>query len=84
MIWLPRTADNSTYFAQSLEIRGIESRLYSSMLQEYSAILFAFIKLLFVFQTFVLSIFERPLTQQVLLYIFQLSRHLVLVLWHMR
>ena len=28
MIWLPRTTDNSTYFAQSLEIRGIESRLY--------------------------------------------------------
>ena len=29
MIWLPRTTDNSTYFAQSLEIQGIESRLYS-------------------------------------------------------
>ena len=28
MIWLPRTTDISTYFAQSLEIRGIESRLY--------------------------------------------------------
>ena len=28
MIWLPRTTDNWTYFAQSLEIRGIESRLY--------------------------------------------------------
>ena len=28
MIWLPRTTDNSTYFAQSLEIQGIESRLY--------------------------------------------------------
>ena len=28
MIWLPRTTDNSTFFAQSLEIRGIESRLY--------------------------------------------------------
>ena len=28
MIWLPRTTDNSTYFPQSLEIRGIESRLY--------------------------------------------------------
>ena len=28
MIWLPRTTDNSTNFAQSLEIRGIESRLY--------------------------------------------------------
>ena len=28
MIWLPRTTDNSTYFAQSLEIRGMESRLY--------------------------------------------------------
>ena len=27
IIWLPRTTDNSTYFAQSLEIRGIESRL---------------------------------------------------------
>ena len=27
MIWLPRTTDNSTHFAQSLEIRGIESRL---------------------------------------------------------
>ena len=26
-IWLPRTTDNSTYFAQSLEIRGVESRL---------------------------------------------------------
>ena len=25
MIWLPRTTDNSTHFAQSLEIRGIES-----------------------------------------------------------
>ena len=32
MIWLPRTTDNSTYFAQSLEIRGIESRLYMSSL----------------------------------------------------
>ena len=30
MIWLPRTTDNSTYFAQSLELRGIESRLYRS------------------------------------------------------
>ena len=28
MIWLPRTTDNSTYFAQCLKIRGIESRLY--------------------------------------------------------
>ena len=28
MIWLPQTTDNSTYFVQSLEIRGIESRLY--------------------------------------------------------
>ena len=28
MIWLPRTTDNSMYFGQSLEIRGIESRLY--------------------------------------------------------
>ena len=28
MIWLPRTTDNSTYFDKSLEIRGIESRLY--------------------------------------------------------
>ena len=28
MIRLPRTTDNSTYFAQSLEIRGIESKLY--------------------------------------------------------
>ena len=28
MIWLPRTTDNWTHFAQSLEIRGIESRLY--------------------------------------------------------
>ena len=28
LIWLPRTTDNSTFFAQSLEIRGIESRLY--------------------------------------------------------
>ena len=28
MIWLPGTTDNSTYFSQSLEIRGIESRLY--------------------------------------------------------
>ena len=28
MIWLPRTTDNSTQLAQSLEIRGIESRLY--------------------------------------------------------
>ena len=27
MILLPRTTDNSTYFAQSLEIQGIESRL---------------------------------------------------------
>ena len=27
MIWLPQTTDNSTHFAQSLEIRGIESRL---------------------------------------------------------
>ena len=30
MIWLPRTTDNSTYFAQSLEIRAIGSRLYIS------------------------------------------------------
>ena len=28
MIWLLRTTDNSTYFAESLEIRGIESGLY--------------------------------------------------------
>ena len=28
MIWLPRTTDNSTHFAQSLEIWGNESRLY--------------------------------------------------------
>ena len=28
MIWLPPTTDNSTYFAQSLGILGIESRLY--------------------------------------------------------
>ena len=28
IIWLPQTTDNSTYFAQSLEVRGIESRLY--------------------------------------------------------
>ena len=28
MIWLPRTTDYSTYFAQCLEIRGIERRLY--------------------------------------------------------
>ena len=28
MIWLPRTIDNSTYFVQSLGIRGNESRLY--------------------------------------------------------
>ena len=28
MIWLPQTTDNSTYFAQSLKIRGIESRLF--------------------------------------------------------
>ena len=28
MIWLPGTTDNSTHFAQSLEIRGMESRLY--------------------------------------------------------
>ena len=28
MIWLPRTTNNSTYFAQSIEIRGIEKRLY--------------------------------------------------------
>ena len=27
MIWLSRTTDNSTHFAQSLEIRGIKSRL---------------------------------------------------------
>ena len=40
MIWLPRTTDNLTYFAQSLEIRGIESRLYlrkqRAMLRQYS------------------------------------------------
>ena len=29
MIWLPQTTDNSSHFAQSLEIRGIESRLYN-------------------------------------------------------
>ena len=33
MIWLRRTTDNSTYFAQSLEIRGIESRLYIQKIQ---------------------------------------------------
>ena len=27
-VWLPRTTDYPTYFVQSLEIRGIESRLY--------------------------------------------------------
>ena len=32
MILLPRTTDNSTYFAQSLEIRGIESRLYMGLM----------------------------------------------------
>ena len=32
MICLPRTTDNSTYFAQSLEIRGIESRLVNIFL----------------------------------------------------
>ena len=31
-IWLPRTTENSTYFAQSLEIRGIESRLYLNVI----------------------------------------------------
>ena len=39
MIWLPRTTDNSTYFAQSLEIRGIESRLYI-FLPSYPTLLF--------------------------------------------
>ena len=34
MIWLPRTTDNSTYFAQFLEIRGIESRLYIQICSE--------------------------------------------------
>ena len=34
MIWLPRTTDNSTYFAQSLEIRGIEGRLYFSFYEQ--------------------------------------------------
>ena len=34
---------------------------YCRMLQEHSAILSTFIKLLFVFKTFVLSIFEWPL-----------------------
>ena len=33
IIWLPRTTDNSTYFAQSLEIQGIESRLYLEYLK---------------------------------------------------
>ena len=28
MLWLPRATDNSTHIAQSLEIRGIEIRLY--------------------------------------------------------
>ena len=32
MIWLRRTTDNSTYFAQSLEIQGIESSLYYAFL----------------------------------------------------
>ena len=32
MIWLPRTTDNSTHFAQSLEIRGNESRLYINLI----------------------------------------------------
>ena len=35
MIWLPRTTDNSTHFDQSLEIRGIESRLYYGINTEY-------------------------------------------------
>ena len=35
MIWLPRTTDISTYFAQSLEIRGIESRLYFQRYIQY-------------------------------------------------
>ena len=38
MIWLPRFTDNSTYFAQSLEIRGIESRLYVTMKVEIKVI----------------------------------------------
>ena len=37
MIWLPRTTDNSTHFAQSLEIRGIESRLYIPMIISFRA-----------------------------------------------
>ena len=36
MIWLLPTTDNSTYFAQSLEIRGIESRLYIQSNLDYS------------------------------------------------
>ena len=32
MIWLPQTTGNSTYFDQSLEIRGIESRLYLTLM----------------------------------------------------
>ena len=39
MIWLPRTTDNSAYFAQSLEIRGIESRLYI-YLHKYMLLIF--------------------------------------------
>ena len=40
MIWLPRTTDNSTHFAQSLEIRGIESRLYFEFFDGAFGILF--------------------------------------------
>ena len=41
MIWLPQTTDNSTYFAQSLGIRGIESRLYLSF--ALSSLLYALV-----------------------------------------
>ena len=40
MIWLPQTTDNSTYFAQSLKIRGIESRLYEKKVMRLLAIIF--------------------------------------------
>ena len=49
MIWLPQTTDNSKHFAQSLEIRGIESRLYLLFCGEYQYISSSAVKRISIF-----------------------------------
>ena len=39
MIWLSGTTDNSAYFAESLEIQGIESRLTKIKYVNYRTVL---------------------------------------------